>query len=75
MATLVLEQDESVQRVEQAAATTSTDVEAGLKQTQKAVKSARAARTKRWICFGVIVVILIVIGVVVAVEVVKNQKK
>ncbi|KAL8286980.1 hypothetical protein RQP46_003986 [Phenoliferia psychrophenolica] len=75
MATLVLEQDESVQAIETSAAAVHTDVESGLQQTQKAVKSARAARAKRWICFFVILAILIVIAVVVAVEVIKNQKK
>ncbi len=47
MATLVLEQDDSVQAIEQSAVQANTDVEAGLQQTQKAVKSARAARRKR----------------------------
>ncbi|KAK4703674.1 syntaxin 1B/2/3, partial [Phenoliferia sp. Uapishka_3] len=73
MATLVLEQDEAVQNIETQAAQVHTDVESGLQQTQKAVKSARAARAKRWICFFIIVAILIVIAVVVAVEVTKNN--
>ncbi|ORY73230.1 t-SNARE [Leucosporidium creatinivorum] len=75
MATLVLEQDESVRQIETTAVQANTDVESGLKQTQTAVKSARAARKKRWFCFGVIVVIIIVVVVVVVVEVLKNQNK
>jgi syntaxin 1B/2/3 len=92
MATLVLEQDESVRQIETTAVQANTDVENGyvslspallpptlrwlflsapnrLKQTQTAVKSARAARKKRWFCFGVIVCIVIVVVVVVVVEV------
>lgn len=66
MATLVLEQDDSVQQIEASAETTKNDVESGyvvsclpsrhnadlsrrLKQTQKAVKSAMAARKKRYV--------------------------
>ncbi|GAA5914303.1 uncharacterized protein JCM6883_001806 [Sporobolomyces salmoneus] len=67
MATLVLEQDESVKMIEAQAAQVNTDVEQGLDQTKKAVKSARAARRKRWICFFIILVIIIiavVIGVI-----------
>ncbi|KAI5476320.1 hypothetical protein MNV49_007891 [Pseudohyphozyma bogoriensis] len=73
MATLVLEQDESVRVIETQAVQANTDVEQGLQQTQKAVKSARAARKKRWICFFIIVIILIIVAVVVAVEVTKNK--
>jgi syntaxin 1B/2/3 len=35
---------------------------------QKAVKSARAARRKRWICFVVILIILIAIAIGLAVR-------
>ncbi|GAA5974264.1 hypothetical protein JCM11641_003364 [Rhodosporidiobolus odoratus] len=73
MATLVLEQDESVRAIETQAVQVNTDIEQGLDQTKKAVKSARAARRKRWICFFVILVIIIVVVVVVVVEVLKNQ--
>jgi len=54
MATLVLEQDESVRMIETQAVQVNTDVEQGLDQTKKAVKSARAARRKRWICFFIL---------------------
>ncbi|GAA6059726.1 hypothetical protein JCM10212_000254 [Sporobolomyces blumeae] len=60
MATLVLEQDESVKMIETQAVQVNTDVEQGLDQTKKAVKSARAARRKRWICFFIILVIIII---------------
>jgi t-SNARE complex subunit (syntaxin) len=64
MATLVLEQDESVKMVEAQAAQVNTDVEQGLDQTKKAVKSARAARRKRWICFFIILIIVIIAVVI-----------
>ncbi|GAA5913395.1 hypothetical protein JCM6882_004108, partial [Rhodosporidiobolus microsporus] len=73
MATLVLEQDEAVVAIETQAVQVNTDVEQGLDQTKKAVKSARAARKKRWICFFVLLIIIIVVVVVVVVEVLKNQ--
>ncbi|BGP38539.1 hypothetical protein JCM10449v2_002474 [Rhodotorula kratochvilovae] len=73
MATLVLEQDESVRMIETQAVQVNTDVEQGLDQTKKAVKSARAARRKRWICFIILLIIIIVVVVVVVVEVLKNQ--
>ncbi|GAA5855793.1 hypothetical protein JCM8547_000358 [Rhodosporidiobolus lusitaniae] len=68
MATLVLEQDESVRMIETQAVQVNTDVEQGLDQTKKAVKSARAARRKRWICFFVLLIIIIVVVIVVVVE-------
>ncbi|GAA5839228.1 hypothetical protein JCM3766R1_003149 [Sporobolomyces carnicolor] len=64
MATLVLEQDESVKMIEAQAAQVNTDVEQGLDQTKKAVKSARAARRKRWICFFIILIIVIIAVVI-----------
>lgn len=64
MATLVLEQDESVKMIETQAAQVNTDVEQGLDQTKKAVKSARAARRKRWICFFIILIIIIIAVVI-----------
>lgn len=119
MATLVLEQDESVQRIEQTAATTNTDIEAGCVEFSLAssflgwralltyfasLDSSRHRKLSslpelqeqngmsaslfdlelvlnyspprfRWICFFVILAILIVVAVVVAVEVIKNQNK
>lgn len=42
--------------------------------TEKAVVSARSARRKRWICFFIFLFILIAVGIVVAIEVLKNKK-
>ncbi|KAK4053510.1 hypothetical protein OIV83_001678 [Microbotryomycetes sp. JL201] len=64
MATLVLEQDESVKQIEASAVQANTDVESGLKQTQQAVKSARRARKMRWACFIILLIIAIVVYVI-----------
>ncbi|KAL0574373.1 hypothetical protein V5O48_007574 [Marasmius crinis-equi] len=72
MSVLVAEQDETINTIETQAATVERDTEAGLGFTEKAVKSARAARRKRWICFFIILIILIVIGVAVGVTVGKK---
>ena len=42
--------------------------------TDKAVSSARAARKKRWICFIIFLIILAIVGVVVGIQVAKNNK-
>ncbi|BGP54481.1 hypothetical protein JCM8202_001560 [Rhodotorula sphaerocarpa] len=75
MATLVLEQDESVKMIETQAVQVNADVENGLNQTKRAVKSARRARRMRWACFIITVCIIIVVVVVVVIEVLKNQGK
>lgn len=74
MSVLVEQQDETINNIETTAANVEKDTEAGLGYTEKAVVSARAARKKRWICFGIILVILIIIGAVVGVEVAKSNK-
>ena len=45
-----------------------------LQHTEKAVDSARAARKKRWICFGIFIIILTIIAIIVAVEVAGKKK-
>ncbi|SGY46295.1 BQ5605_C001g00409 [Microbotryum silenes-dioicae] len=70
MAILVEEQDVQIVAIEAKAAEATHDMEKGLQQTQKAVKSARNARKWRWICFIIILIILIVVAVVVVIEVV-----
>jgi len=75
MSVLVEEQDESITVIEAHAETAVKDLETGLKHTDKAVVSARAARRKRWICFIIILIILAIIGIVVGVVVSNNTKK
>ncbi|KAF8654074.1 hypothetical protein AX16_003607 [Volvariella volvacea WC 439] len=74
MSILVEQQDETINAIQETAATVEKDTEAGLNYTGKAVDSARAARKKRIICFIIFLVILIIVGVVVAVVVVNNNK-
>jgi syntaxin 1B/2/3 len=51
MALMVEEQDPMIQTIEAKANEAEVDTGAAETQLQKAVKSARAARRKRWICF------------------------
>jgi len=69
MSMLVEQQDEKLDTIEKNAQQVQDDTEAGLGHTETAVKSARAARKKRWICFFIILIILIIVGIVVGVEV------
>ncbi|KAG9103576.1 Plasma membrane t-SNARE, secretory vesicle fusion [Ceratobasidium sp. 370] len=74
MSVLVAQQDETIDQVEHSAMEASKDMEVGLKHTEAAVDSARGARKKRWICFGIIVVILAIIAIVLAVHFVNLNK-
>jgi len=62
MSVLVNQQQETIETIETAAATVEHDTEAGLKHTNDAVKSARAARKKRWICFFIAVLVIVIIA-------------
>lgn len=73
MSILVEQQEETINYIEQTAATVEKDTEAGLKYTETAVVSARAARKKRWICFALLIVILVIIAIVIVVMVKKND--
>ena len=46
-----------------------------VEHTDKAVVSARAARKKRWICFGLFILLLAVVAAIVAGVVVTNNNK
>lgn len=59
MAIMVEAQDVVIAEVEQTAAVVSHDMEKGVEQVQVAVKHARNARKFRWICFGLLVLILV----------------
>ncbi|VDB82808.1 unnamed protein product [Peniophora sp. CBMAI 1063] len=64
MSILVNQQDETINAIETSAQQVEGDTEAGLQQTEKAVVHARAARRKRWICFGIFVFIVLVLALV-----------
>jgi len=66
---LVVQQEDTVNAIDTSAAQVAGDTEAGLAETEKAVKHARAARRKRWICFFIFLIILAIVGVAVGVAV------
>jgi len=69
MATLVAEQQEQLDEIHDKGATAATEIEKGLDHTEVAVKHARSARRKRWICFWICVIIaLAAIGIGVGVH-------
>ena len=45
---------------------TVVDVVSRVEHTDKAVGSARAARKKRWICFGICILVLAIVAAIVA---------
>ncbi|KAI5481545.1 syntaxin 1B/2/3 [Pseudohyphozyma bogoriensis] len=59
MALIVEAQDIQILEVERQAVSANNDMEQGVVQTKKAVVSARRARKWRWICFGIIVLLLV----------------
>lgn len=59
--------------IEQSAYETTADLEQGVQYVEKAKDSARATRRKKWICFGIFVIILIIIAIVLAVEIPKGN--
>ncbi|ORY23429.1 t-SNARE, partial [Naematelia encephala] len=64
MAMLVEQQDEVIVNVETQARGVDQDVTNGLKQTERAVDSARKARRKKWICFWICVLIVVILALV-----------
>lgn len=62
---VVVQQDTMVQNVESKAMDTSDNLEQGNVQVDRAITSARAARKKKWICFGICVAIILVIVIIV----------
>ncbi|EAU88609.2 syntaxin [Coprinopsis cinerea okayama7 len=74
MSILVEQQDEVINTIETQAYNVQADTEAAYKHTEDAVKSAAAARKKRWICFFIIlIVVLAIVGGVVGAIVSKQN--
>ncbi|EGN95421.1 hypothetical protein SERLA73DRAFT_142087 [Serpula lacrymans var. lacrymans S7.3] len=64
MATLVAEQEEELQGIHDKGETAADEIEKGLAHTETAVKHARSARRKKWICFWICVIVaLAAIGI------------
>ncbi|KAI5119049.1 hypothetical protein M0805_005915 [Coniferiporia weirii] len=66
---LVEQQGDTINVIEEKTILAGADIEAGKGFTDKAVVSARSARQKRWICFILTLIILIIIAAVVGCEV------
>jgi len=75
--TLVLQQEVQVNQVEEKSHDIQENVFKANEELDHGIASARAARKKKWICFGIAVVILIaiIIAVIVAVLVLRSQAK
>ncbi|KAI1422592.1 t-SNARE [Xylaria sp. FL1777] len=61
MDTLVMQQDVSVTNIEQKGEEVVDNLERGNVEIGTAVKTARATRKKKWICFGVVVAIIVIL--------------
>lgn len=61
---MAAEQAAPVQQIEVRAEQAQTDIERGVGETSQAVKSARAARRKKWICLGIVLLICVILAVV-----------
>ncbi|KAG2202427.1 hypothetical protein INT46_001323 [Mucor plumbeus] len=60
-------QSKVLDTIEQSAYETTANLEAGVQYVEKAKTSAKATRRKKWICFGIFMVILIIIAIVLGV--------
>lgn len=59
--------------IEQSAFEATADLEQGVQYVEKAKESAKATRRKKWICFGIFVIILIIIAIILAIEIPKSK--
>lgn len=64
LATAVVLQDAPVQQIEQHTHNVQQDTEAGNKQLDKGIRSARNARKMKWICFWICVAIVIILALI-----------
>ncbi|KAI0831446.1 t-SNARE [Trametes gibbosa] len=64
MSVLVAQQDEAIDQIGYTARRVEEDTAAGLKETEIAVKHARSARRKRWICFGLSLAIIAILALI-----------
>lgn len=64
MEELVIEQDQPIQQIEQQVNVAQQDIEQGVGHTNKAVKSAKAARKKRKWCAFIIVLVICILALV-----------
>ncbi|KAH8906437.1 t-SNARE [Coniochaeta sp. PMI_546] len=74
MDTLVVQQEEQVVQIEQKGEEVVENLDKGNVELGGAVKSARGARRKKWICLGICVAIIVIVAIIVAVYVVINNR-
>ncbi|THH11147.1 hypothetical protein EW145_g847 [Phellinidium pouzarii] len=63
MSLLVEQQSEIIDNIEEKTETAKVDIEAGKRYTDNALISAFSSRKKRWICFGLSLVIILILAV------------
>ncbi|KAI1077629.1 t-SNARE [Whalleya microplaca] len=74
MDTLVIQQEVAVMAVEQKAEEVVDNLDKGNQEMGVAVNTARKTRKKKWICLGIVVLIIAIIAIAVAVYVVINNQ-
>lgn len=67
MAILVEQQDQTINAVEQTAVDVNDNTRAALGETEQAIVHARRYRRGRWICFGIFVLVCVVLAIVLGV--------
>ncbi|KAF2666728.1 t-SNARE [Microthyrium microscopicum] len=70
---IVMQQGEQVAQIEEKAVEVQDNIYQANTQLETGIKSARAARKKKWICLGICVFLLIAIAIVIAVVVVMRN--
>ena len=71
---IVMEHEPLIQNIEQKGEEVQQNIEAGVGELDKGVKSARAARKKKWICFWICIAIIIVVVLIVVIYMAVNGK-
>ncbi|KAI7899451.1 t-SNARE [Cokeromyces recurvatus] len=66
-------QSKILDTIEQSAYETTGQLEQGVQYVEKAKASAKATRRKKWICFGIFVIIIIILAIVLAIEIPKSR--
>lgn len=64
---IVMEHEPLIQNIEQKGEEVQQNIEAGVGELGKGVKSARAARKKKWICFWLVITIIVVVVLIVVI--------
>lgn len=74
MDTLVVQQEEQVRNIEHQGEEVVDNLDKGNVELGGAIKSARGARKKKWICLGICVAIVIIVVVIVVAYIFANKK-